>query len=185
MAGLADRDAALQGIATMSAVVREPSLSFRPMLEDDLIEVLAIEESVYEFPWTRMIFTDCLRVGYCCWIFESDGIINAYGVMSIAAGEAHLLNLCVRPQSQGTGVGTSLLTFLLDIAARHDADTAFLEVRPSNKIARQLYLKAGFNEVGMRRNYYPGRYGREDAVIMACALGMNVMEFNSNMRTGK
>jgi ribosomal-protein-alanine N-acetyltransferase len=155
----------------MSAVVNHRVESFRPMLEADLAEILVIENAVYEFPWSDTIFRDCLRVGYCCWVLEdANGIINAYGVMSVATGECHILNLCVQPQSQGLGVGSRALEFLLDVAMKHRADTAFLEVRPSNKVARQLYSKAGFNEVGMRRNYYPGRNGREDAIIMARTL---------------
>ena len=152
----------------MSAVVKSRLPDFRPMLEDDLDEVLDVERSVYEFPWSRTIFADCLRVGYCCWVMHDDrGRIDGYGVMSVAAGECHILNLCVRHQVQGQGYGGLLLHYLLDIAARHKADIAFLEVRPSNAIARHLYEKAGFNEVGMRRNYYPAREGREDAIIMA------------------
>jgi ribosomal-protein-alanine N-acetyltransferase len=155
----------------MSAVIKQHVLNFRPMLETDLADILVIENSVYEFPWTETIFRDCLRVGYCCWVISDDrGRISAYGVMSVAAGECHLLNLCVQKESQGRGLGGRLLEFLLDVARKHSADTAFLEVRPSNEIARQMYTSAGFNEVGMRRNYYPARHGREDAIIMARTL---------------
>ncbi len=154
----------------MSAVVRAALQDFRPMLEDDLNDVLAIEQAVYEFPWSRTIFMDCLRVGYCCWVLEKHGFLDGYGIMSVAAGECHILNLCVHPRSQGGGTGTRLLDYLLEVAVNHAADTAFLEVRPSNEIARRLYLKSGFNEVGMRRAYYPARNGREDAVIMARSL---------------
>jgi len=140
------------------------------MLEEDLTDVLSIERTVYEFPWSRTIFTDCLRVGYCCWVLENGAAMDGYGIMSVSSGECHILNLCIHPRSQGKGMGTRLLEFMLDIAGKHRADTAFLEVRPSNKIARRLYLKSGFDEVGMRRNYYPARKGREDAVIMARSL---------------
>ncbi len=155
----------------MSAVVKSCPLNFRPMCEDDIAEILAIETALYEFPWSETIFIDCLRVGYCCWVLESGpGVIDAYGVMSVAAGECHILNLCVRQQSQGSGYASQLLDLLLDVAVKHKADTAFLEVRPSNGAARHLYAKAGFNEVGMRRNYYPAKQGREDAIIMARAI---------------
>lgn len=152
----------------MSAVVKTRLPEFRPMVEDDLDEILLIERSVYEFPWSRAIFVDCLRVGYCCWVMYDNGNqIDGYGVMSVAAGECHILNLCICNQVQRTGYGSMLLHYLLNVAARHKADVAFLEVRPSNSAARRLYEKAGFNEVGMRRNYYPARNGREDAIIMA------------------
>jgi [ribosomal protein S18]-alanine N-acetyltransferase len=93
--------------------------------------------------------------------------------MSIAVGECHILNLCVHPQSQGSGVGKKMLIHMLEVAREHHAVTAFLEVRPSNRMAIQLYSKSGFNEVGMRRDYYPAKHGREDAIIMACTLNNN------------
>ncbi|MEJ2760695.1 MAG: ribosomal protein S18-alanine N-acetyltransferase [Gammaproteobacteria bacterium] len=154
----------------MSAVIREPAVNFRPMDEQDLTAVLAIEGAAYEFPWGRIIFRDCLRVGYSCWVMERDGVIDGYSIMSVAVGECHILNLCVDPGSHGRGYGGVLLGFMLDIARKHQADTAFLEVRPSNEAAKRLYRQAGFDEVGLRRNYYPARFGREDAIIMARSL---------------
>lgn len=154
----------------MSAVIKEAVLNFRPMVEDDLSRILTIEESAYEFPWSRMIFQDCLRVGYCSWVLERERHIIGYGVMSVGVGECHILNLCVQPPAQRSGYGQTILDHLLDLAVKHDAEVAFLEVRPSNVAAKQLYATAGFNEVGVRRNYYPARFGREDAVIMARSL---------------
>ncbi|MGY8814073.1 MAG: ribosomal protein S18-alanine N-acetyltransferase [Gammaproteobacteria bacterium] len=155
----------------MSAVIKPELITFRPMTEDDLEEILLIENIVYDFPWNKTIFNDCLRVGYSCWvILNYRNEIDAYGIMSVAAGECHILNLCVHPQTQGIGLGKKLLYKLLLVAKKHHADTAFLEVRPSNKIAITLYSNSGFNEVGMRRNYYPAKHGREDAIIMAAII---------------
>ena len=155
----------------MSAVYKQLTELFRPMSEDDLSGVLKIENAVYDFPWSRTIFKDCLRVGYSCWVLEHEHLgLTAYGIMSVAAGESHILNLCVNPDAQGMGNGSKLLHYLMDIAAKHGSDTIFLEVRPSNHIARELYRNTGFNEVGMRRDYYPSRKGREDAIIMARSL---------------
>ena len=154
----------------MSAVIKEALRNFRPMVEEDIPAILAIEESAYEFPWTRMIFQDCLRVGYCCWVLEVGRAITGYGVMSVGAGECHILNLCVEPRSQRCGYGRVILDYLLELAIKHNAEVAFLEVRPSNSAAKGLYASAEFNEVGLRRNYYPARHGREDAVIMARTL---------------
>ncbi len=154
----------------MSAVLKELMPDFRPMKDNDLAEILAIEQSAYIYPWSGIIFQDCLRVGYCCWVLEYDKMIFAYGVMSVAAGECHLLNLCVRPDVQNKGYGSMMLEYLLGLARQHSADTAFLEVRPSNVYARKLYHRAGFNEVGMRRDYYPAEFGKEDAIILARSL---------------
>lgn len=151
----------------MSAILEQSGSHFRPMTEADLAVVMDIEQHAYQFPWTPGIFRDCLRVGYCCWVLEHDGNIQAYGVMSIAAGEAHILNLCVRTEMQRQGFGRKVLLRLIDIARRHGADTILLEVRPSNGPAISLYQHEGFHEVGERRHYYPAEKGRENALILA------------------
>ena len=151
----------------MSAVLKDPLLRLRPMVEDDLQAVLAVEEAGYDHPWTLGIFHDCLRVGYCCWVYQSGEQIIGHGVMSVAAGECHILNICVHPDRQGHGLGRKLLQRLLNIGRQHHADTAFLEVRVSNRKAVDLYLSSGFNEVGLRRGYYPAARRREDALVFA------------------
>ena len=154
----------------MSAILREPALEFRPMRHEDLPDVMEIEQASYPFPWTMRIFGDCLHAGYSCWVCRCNGAIEGYGVLSIAAGESHLLNLCVRRKSRNRGTGRKLLRHLVSIARRHDAEVLFLEVRVSNQAARHIYLTEGFNELGTRHDYYPADDGREDAVIMALAL---------------
>ncbi len=140
------------------------------MGEADVAAVIAIECSAYTHPWTEGIFRDCLRVGYSCLVFEQCGVIDAYGITSLVAGECHILNLCVRPEVQGRGVGRKVLSHLLARARQAGSDTAFLEVRPSNRAALKLYGSVGFNEVGVRKRYYPAHDGREDAIIMALDL---------------
>ena len=154
----------------MSAILTEPALDIGPMQETDLDEVLEIERASYPYPWTRTIFMDCLQVGYSCWVFRRCGVIEGYGVLSVAAGESHLLNICVREESRKQGLGQKILTHLTAIARRHDAEVLFLEVRVSNLVARRLYEFAGFNELGIRRDYYPTDNGREDALIFARTL---------------
>jgi ribosomal-protein-alanine N-acetyltransferase len=154
----------------MSAILRDPLLHARPVQEGDLDQIMEIERRAYPFPWTRGIFSDCLRVGYCCWLYAMEETIIAYGVMSVAAGEAHLLNLTVSPEWQGQGLGRRQLRRLLTLAAEHGADAVFLEVRVSNHPAISLYRNMGFNEVGLRTGYYPGKRGREDAMVLALSL---------------
>ena len=154
----------------MSALLKEPFLQMRPMEETDLPEVLAVERAGYPHPWTDGIFRDCLRAGYCCWVLEADGRMVGHGVLSVAVGEAHVLNICVHPDWQGRGLGRRILERMLRLARQHEADTAFLEVRVSNTVAQRLYESAGFNEIGLRRGYYPADNGREDAVVYAKAL---------------
>jgi len=154
----------------MSAVLQEPAPNFRPMTEADIPFILEVENHAYVFPWSEEIFKDCLRVGYCCWLMELEDVISAYGIVSIAAGESHVMNLCVNPEYHGMGFGRMMLDFMLDVTKKHNVDNIFLEVRPSNSQAKRLYESAGFCEVGIRKDYYPAEVGREDAIIMALTL---------------
>lgn len=154
----------------MSAVPVGAVAQMRPMREADLAAVAAIERRAYPFPWTPGIFQDCLRAGYECWVLAAGDELVGYGILSAAAGEAHVLNVCVAPERQGQGLGRRLLERLVDLARWHRVERVFLEVRPSNPAAIALYEQAGFNEIGRRPNYYPAHGGREDAIVMAMEL---------------
>lgn len=144
--------------------------ALRPMREEDLDEVIAIEQRAYPFPWTRGIMRDCLRADYPAWVMVQRERIIGYGVLSIAADEAHILNICTAPETQGRGHGRRLLRALLQIARGRGVRRMFLEVRPSNPRAIALYHDEGFNEIGRRPRYYPAKDGREDALVMAMEL---------------
>ncbi len=158
----------------MSAVrtTESPALAaLRPMRESDLDAAMRIEEASYPFPWTRGIFRDCMRAGYAMWVQEHEGAIIGYGVLSIAADEAHVLNLCTAMGNEGRGLGQRMLQALLRIARGGGAQRVYLEVRPSNLRAIALYDRHGFNEIGRRPRYYPAaNQGREDAIVMAMEL---------------
>ncbi|RPJ47767.1 MAG: ribosomal-protein-alanine N-acetyltransferase [Betaproteobacteria bacterium] len=139
---------------------------FRRMTAADLDAVDAIERSVYTHPWTRGNFADALEAGYHCWIIDCGSGVAGYGVVMIAAGEAHLLNLSIAASLQRRGLGSELLRFVIKLAREHDAQTVYLEVRASNIAGRALYARHGFAEIGVRRGYYPAEALREDAVTM-------------------
>ena len=142
---------------------------YRRMTAHDLDAVTAIENAIYPHPWTRGNFSDSLAAGYHCWIVECAGDTAGYGVVSIAAGEAHLLNLSVAGSWQRHGVGRELLAFVLKLARDYAALKVFLEVRPSNVAARALYATAGFSEIAVRPGYYPAEV-REDAIVLELSL---------------
>ena len=144
----------------MSSEVRRMQLA-------DLPDVLRNERLGYMHPWTEGIFRDCLRNGQECWLLMSSGENVGHVILSVAAGESHLLNVCVHPDFQGHGFGRILVEHVLERARAGKASTIFLEVRPSNVAACELYDKLGFNEVGIRENYYPSKVGREDALVLA------------------
>jgi ribosomal-protein-alanine N-acetyltransferase len=153
----------------MVAVAR-PHAEIRAMRRDDLPAVAAMEAASYDFPWSQGIFSDCLKAGHPCWVMWVDGEAAGYGVLSVAAGEAHVLNVCIGPAHRGLGLGRLLMRRLLDIARWNGATRIFLEVRPSNPIAQKLYESMGFGEIGRRPKYYPAKQGREDAIVMALDL---------------
>lgn len=145
-------------------------LGYRRMTAADLDAVMAIENRIYAHPWTRGNFADSLDAGYHCWIAESRGAIVGYSVVAIAAGEAHLLNLSIAAGWQRRGLGAEFLRFIVKLARDYAAEGIFLEVRPSNAAARALYRRAGFNDIGVRRAYYPAHRGREDALVLELML---------------
>lgn len=141
------------------------------MTAADLPAVFGIERAAYEFPWPEGVFRDCLRAGHACRVAEAGRRIRGYGILSLAAGEAHLLNLCVDPFEQGRGWGRWLLRHLFGLARGRNAQRMLLEVRPSNRTAVQLYEAHGFVHAGTRRGYYPGAAGkREDARVYVLPL---------------
>jgi ribosomal-protein-alanine N-acetyltransferase len=139
----------------------------RTLRAEDIAEVAAIEQASYEFPWTEGIFCDCLRVGYLCRVLVAGEELVGYAVAAIGAGEAHLLNLCVRAERRRAGLGRFLLEQVLDCAREAGARRVYLEVRPSNVAARQLYARARFEQIARRPGYYQSQTGREDALVLA------------------
>lgn len=155
-------------------VVHAEEATLRAMTLSDLAQVMKIERRSYPFPWTQGIFQDCMRVGYRCLVMEHLGEMQAYGIASVSAQEGHIMNICVQPDARGAGLGRKLLQALMDYAQEQQADTIFLEVRPSNKSAIRLYRDMGFNEIGVRKDYYPAEQGREDALVFACHLPIDL-----------
>ncbi len=142
----------------------------RAMTLEDLESAFAVECLAHSHPWSIGNLRDCITSGYHCQILEQDGEIVAFGIISAAVGESHLLNLVVSPNHQRRGLGKQLLSQLLKAAVELDAEVMFLEVRASNQGAINLYLETGFSEIGRRKDYYPAKHGREEAIVMALDL---------------
>ena len=156
----------------------DPSLGairFRAMGHVDLESVMKIETQSYEFPWSRGTFEDCLAAPYECWAGElgdreGQNEIVGYGILQVSRDEAHLLNVCVSNQLHGCGFGREIVLFLIDRAKAQRATKMFLEVRPSNGIARALYDSVGFRQIVVRKGYYPAFSGQEDGLVLALTL---------------
>ncbi len=148
----------------------ESILNLRLLKRTDIDQLIEIEKQVYGFPWSEKTFRDCMKIGYSCWVMEKLDEIVAYGIVSIAAGESHVMNLCVDPKHQRKGYGRKLMKKLIAVALEERCRLILLEVRPSNETAIALYYNMGFNEIGRRKDYYPAENGREDALILATDL---------------
>jgi len=158
----------MQGSDTQHPLIRR-------LAADDIERIMTIEQAAYPYPWTRGIFQDCLQVGYACFGLQLGKDLVGYSIFNWAAGEAHLLNICIHPDWQQQGYGSLLLEYTISRVTRLQNDALFLEVRSSNPQAVTLYSKRGFATVGRRPDYYRADDGREDAVIMRLELVPQIM----------
>ena len=169
--GNADTSKLMSAAIQLQWLVRDMSIA-------DLKHVAAIERASYDFPWSLGVFRDCLLAGYQSFVIEVTGmacsqssrVVRGYGIMSVAVGEAHILNLCIHSEFQSVGYGRRLLSALIEKAGALGVERIFLEVRPSNNIAISLYQSLGFKQIGVRPSYYQANVGREDAVIFAASI---------------
>jgi len=137
-----------------------------PLGHGDIDEMLAVERRVYPFPWTRGNFLDSIAAGYSVWGYRVADELVGYFVVMVAVDEAHLLNLSVDQKRQGMGFGARLLRHAMRSARLAGATLLLLEVRPSNDEALALYRHFGFEQIGVRRDYYAAAAGREDALVL-------------------
>ncbi len=160
----------------MSSVLRPAGyatpLQFSAMRVNDVDEVTRIENDAYPFPWTRGNFLDSLDSGYDAWVLrEAGGRLAGYFLLMPVVDEVHLLNITVRPDRQGQGLGRRLLDKVCERAVGSGMSSILLEVRPSNLHALAVYRHLGFVQIGVRKHYYPAAAGsREDAIVMRLPL---------------
>lgn len=159
----------------MTSLIAFSDVQLVEMFETDLDCVQIIEDRAYSYPWTRSMFQSSLKSKDLCLKLVVDDQLAGYAILSFILDEAHLLNICVDPCYQGQGLGRKILQELIKIALKKRCVMFFLEVRVSNESARQLYFSEGFNEVGVRPNYYPAAQGKEDAVLMTLDLSVDVV----------
>ncbi|QAU36047.1 ribosomal-protein-alanine N-acetyltransferase [Janthinobacterium sp. 17J80-10] len=142
------------------------------MQEGDLEQVLSIENIVYPYPWTRGNFLDSLASGYLSWVAREPTFrLAGYFLAMQVVDEMHLLNISVRADLQGHGLGRMLLDRVSTLARANGMTSILLEVRPSNLRALSVYERYGFVRIGLRRGYYPAAGNtREDAIVMRFCL---------------
>jgi ribosomal-protein-alanine N-acetyltransferase len=141
-------------------------IHFDTMQISDLDEVMAIELANYPVAWSKGVMKDCIKSGYQCIVVKQLDTIIGYAFLLVSFDEAHLLNMCIDHKVQSQGLGRKLLKYMENICRYHQSKTFILEVRESNPIAHSLYKSCGFNEIGVRKNYYRTIDGRENAIVM-------------------
>ena len=166
----------------MSEVQNSAELVFLPMTLADVDAVLAIESVSHPHPWTKGNFADSLAAGHWAYCIRPDesgsiqgsyldsNILWAYCILYPAVDELHLLNITVSPKLHGLGIGTRIMQAIEGVAASQNMPRILLEVRPSNRAAVALYTKLGYEQIGLRKGYYPADLtsgAREDALVMA------------------
>jgi ribosomal-protein-alanine N-acetyltransferase len=156
----------------MNAVLRPTAPRRVPMSLRHLDDVVAIECQAYAFPWSRGNFIDSLAAGYAAEVLLGEnGTPIGYSVAMAGVDEVHLLNITVKPERQRQGWGRLLLDALVADCRTARKPHLLLEVRESNQGAHALYMRYGFEQIGLRRGYYPAPQGqREDAIVMQLAI---------------
>lgn len=164
-------------------------LVFSPMQEGDLDAVLDIESKSHFHPWSRGNFSDSLAAGHWAYCirpeieqaiegsFLDPNILWAYCILFPAVEELHLLNITVSPKLRQLGLGSRIMSAIEGVAAQQNFPRIILEVRPSNTAALALYQKLGYEQIGLRKGYYPADIqtgSREDAVVMAKSIKLDL-----------
>lgn len=139
------------------------------MRPSDLEAVMLIERRSFSAPWAENTFRGLMRRPSAVLLAaEVEGAVVGYSVAWFAADEAELGDIAVHPDARGRGIGEALLQRTLQEAAERGASFLYLEVREANHEARRLYAKAGFEVVGLRKDYYSEPV--EDAIVMRLEL---------------
>ena len=156
-------------------MVAQKHINIRAIERQDLSHVMKVERLSYSIPWSESVFRESIEGNNECWLIECEGTLSGHAVVSNVLDEVHLLNICISPEFHRRGLGRVLLKHLVSKAEEREAVVFFLEVRASNRSAIDLYFSEGFNEVGLRPNYYPSESGRgrEDAVLMTLELSVD------------
>ncbi len=168
------------------------NVHMRPMRPEDIDQVAAIDARCFRPPWPKHSWRDELGMrNHSHLVVLCDGLLRrpagwrrhlrlprsrspdervvGYGGMWLIAGEAHVSTLATHPDHRGLGYGELLLAALVRRALARQATSVVLEVRESNRVARNLYHKFGFRLFGMKAGYY--REGNEDGCDMRLDLG--------------
>jgi len=138
--------------------------------KEDLDEIVKIENESHLTPWTKKNFIDSNDANNLFKVLKNENDIIGYYIALFVEDECQLLNITVRLGLQKKGFGQLMIKNLFTDCRKKNAINIFLEVRKSNNAAIRLYEKNGFNEIGVRNNYYKNKEGKEDAILMGLSI---------------
>ena len=144
----------------------DDSYIFRYMREEDIDQVLEVEHASFTTPWSKEAFyNEIVTNKFAVYIvIEKDQQVIGYCGVWLVVDEAHVTNVAVLPEFRGKKLGETLMRGLMLVARDRGAKSMTLEVRVTNQIAQSLYRKLGFQNGGIRKNYYSDN--QEDALVM-------------------
>jgi ribosomal-protein-alanine N-acetyltransferase len=134
------------------------------MVEQDIASVYQIEQDTASDPWDEKIFLSCAKIYDAFVAILADNTVIGFGIIVVYDNiqEAHIINLAVDINWQNQGIGSLLLQHLMN----NKVNKIFLEVNVNNLAAISLYEKFHFKRVGIRKNYYNTKDGKEDALVL-------------------
>jgi len=147
-----------------------PLIKIRVAEPSDSRIICQNERLAYDIPWSENLLKDCLAGNYVCFLMMLENKIVGHMIFQQVLDEIHLHNVCVIPSLQNKGLGHVWLDYLEAYAKSHRASDIILEVRVSNLVAKNLYAKRGYREIGLRKSYYQNHNGREDGLVMKARL---------------
>ena len=140
---------------------------FREISLGDLDGIVQIDQAVNPFPWGEEALRDTIVSSGHHLMSLREGRAVGFLLSNFVLDEAQLLLIGVSPDWQAVGVGAQLLKELINRSREQGRKLIYLEVRSGNERAIRLYRSLGFIDIGVRRDYYPGLVGREDAIVMS------------------
>lgn len=153
-------------MSTMSQPApQRATVNLRDMIGADVPTVVDIERASYTMPWSEATFRGLLRRRDAEMVSaEADVGVIGYAAFWCVVDQGELGNVAVAANWRGSGIGARLVEEIINRASRRGVREIFLEVRPSNTVARNLYEQLGFRAVGRRRRYYQAPV--EDALVL-------------------
>ena len=135
------------------------------MLQCHVPQIAELEKLCFNDPWSENSIASELDNRLSCWLvaIADDKVVGYVGSQTVL-GETDMMNIAIHPDYRKQGIATELISALIEALNERGSHSLMLEVRASNEPAKSLYLKMGFDVVGIRKNYY--RNPREDALIL-------------------